>query len=306
MNKDVIYFITKEINKLYDYLAKNGLGISEKEKNKLINNLKQLIKQESELYSYLTFDDIIEVREYFDNNYDQIGLELAERVINKLDEIILDNDNYFNEFSLKYNDDPEYNEDDIKFDRNTVIYAKALRRDLFYLKIYFLNKFLNNYGLISSNIGINDILIKKSINNTIFKHCSYYSNIENEFIDNNYEINDYYLNSNLVKQLSLFSPIISKTVKLEVFEDAFIDNLNDILTVNEDNLYDINNTITLLESLVHILSTLMLEKDFIVQINNKFENIENDLIYYLFYDNFKELNKDKNKVKLLSLNDKFF
>ena len=42
--------------------------------------------------------------------------------------------------------------------------AKALRRDLFYLKIYFLNKFLNNYGLISSNIGINDILIKKSMN----------------------------------------------------------------------------------------------------------------------------------------------
>ena len=304
MNKDVIYFITKEINKLYDYLAKNGLGISEKEKNKLIYNLKLLIKQESELYSYLTFDDIIEVREYFDNNYDKIGLELAERVINKLDEIILDN--YFKEFSLKYNEDPDYNEDDIKFDRNTVIYAKALRRDLFYLKIYFLNKFLNNYGLISSNIGINDILIKKSINNTIFKHCSYYSNIENEFINNNYEINDYYLNSNLVKQLSLFSPIISKTVKLEVFEDAFIDNLNDILTVNEDNLYDINNTITLLESLVHILSTLMLEKDFVVQINNKFENIENGLIYYLFYDNFKEINKDKNKVKSLSLNDKFF
>ena len=187
-----------------------------------------------------------------------------------------------------------------------MIYAKALRRDLFYLKIYFLNKFLNNYGLISSNIGINDILIKKSINNTIFKHCSYYSNIENEFINNNYEINDYYLNSNLVNQLSLFSPIISKTVKLEVFEDEFIDNLNDILTVNEDNLYDINNTITLLESLVHILSTLMLEKDFVVQINNKFENIENDLIYYLFYDNFKEINKDKNKVKSLSLNNKFF
>lgn len=228
MNKDVIYFITKEINKLYDYLAKNGLGISEKEKNKLIYNLKLLIKQESELYSYLTFDDIIEVREYFDNNYDKIGLELAERVINKLDEIILDN--YFKEFSLKYNEDPDYNEDDIKFDRNTVIYAKSLRRDLFYLKIYFLNKFLNNYGLISSNIGVK----------------------------------------------------------------------------NEDNLYDINNTITLLESLVHILSTLMLEKDFVVQINNKFENIENDLIYYLFYDNFKELNKDKNKVKLLSLNDKFF
>ena len=43
MNKDVIYFITKEINKLYDYLAKNGLGISEKEKNKLIYNLKLLI-----------------------------------------------------------------------------------------------------------------------------------------------------------------------------------------------------------------------------------------------------------------------
>ena len=46
MNKDVIYFITKEINKLYDYLAKNGLEIGEKDKNKLIYNLKQLIKQE--------------------------------------------------------------------------------------------------------------------------------------------------------------------------------------------------------------------------------------------------------------------
>lgn len=303
MNKDVIYFITKEIIDLYNKLSLEGLIITIEERNKLINNLKELIKHEKEIYSYLTFDDVVEVRDYFDNNHDKIGQEISERVINKINEIIINN--YFEEFSLQVNKDLDNKEKDIALDKSTVIYANSLTRDLFYLKIYFLNKFINNNGCIG-RLYLHEFLLNQSKNSNIFQHCAFYPNIENELINNNFEVNDFYLNSNLVNQLSLFSNIITKAIKLKVLEEKFNDKLNIILTVNEDNLTDLNSCIKLIDSLIHILSTLMLEKDFLIQINKKFENIDNDLIYYLFYDNFNEMNNDKKNIKVLSLNNKFF
>ena len=89
MDLDIVYSITKEINNIYKELSVNGLNISIEEKNNLIINLKELISKETKIYNNLTYDEISEIRDYFDINYTDIGAEISERIINKIDELIM-------------------------------------------------------------------------------------------------------------------------------------------------------------------------------------------------------------------------
>lgn len=301
MHKDVIYFISKEINNLYQEIAINGLKIDKDKRDKIINNLINLINNEKELYSYLTFDDISEIRQYFVDNFDN-DLVVSERVINKCDEVILNK--YVDEFYLDLEDE-DFDEDDKDFDKKSIIYIQSLKRDIFYLKIFFLKKFLNNDGLVGFGLYLNDDIIKQCINSIIFTYPSMYPNIENELINNSYEINDFCLLNNLSCQLSLFDVYTSCMIKSDALKSDFMDRLNDILSVTEENVYEVEKACLLFDSLAHILSILVIDNSYLSYINKAFEKVSNDMIYYIFYDNLNELNKDKNNVKVLSLNDKF-
>lgn len=299
MNKDIIYSITKDINEAYKQLAIDGLNIGIEERNNLISKLKELIKQETELYSYLSYDEISEIRKYFDNNYTNLGGEIPERIINKIDELIMLK--FTNEFYLEYAEE-DFDEEDQKYDKYSFIYSNTLKRDLFYLKIYFLNKFNNNNGYIGNDIKYDEIFIEKSINSNIFTYCSLFSYIENELIKNNFTVDDCYINSKLVCQLSLFDEFICKTYKADALKKDFIDKVNKILNINEDNFFELDNAVILLDSLVHILGVLILDKNYLKYINKALEEKSNDLIYYLLYDNLNEFNLDKKNIKILSLN----
>ena len=298
MHKDVIYFISKEINNLYQEIAINGLKIDKDKRDKIINNLINLINNEKELYSYLTFDDISEIRDYFVNNYSN-DEEISERIINKCDEVILNK--YVDEFYLNTEDEEEFDEDDKDFDKKSIMYVQSLKRDMFYLKIFFLNKFLNNDGLVGDGIYLNDFIIKQCINANIFNYSSFYPNIENELINSKYNINDFYLLNNLSCQLSLFDKFTSTIIKKDALKNDFIDRLNEILAINGENVHELDKAISLLDSLAHILSILILDDSYLKYINEAFEKVTNDMIYYIFYDNLKEFNKDKKNIKILSL-----
>ena len=300
MDLDIVYSITKEINNIYKELSVNGLNISIEEKNNLIINLKELISKETKIYNNLTYDEISEIRDYFDINYTEIGAEISERIINKIDELIMTK--YIDEFYLEYADE-DFDEEDKKYDRYSLIYINTLKRDLFYLKIYFFNKIINNEGHIGNDIYLNDFIIKQSINSNIFTHCSLFPYIENEVIKNNFIVNDCYINSKLVCQLSLFDEFFSKTYKTDTLKIDFIDRLNRILKINEENIFELDNAITLLDSLVHILGVLILDKDYLKYINKSLEEEYNSLIYYILYDNLNEFSEDKKNIKVLTLNN---
>ena len=69
MTENIIYAISKDVYNVYKELSINGLNISIEEKNKLINKLKKLINNEKEIYSYLSYEEISKVRDYFVKNF---------------------------------------------------------------------------------------------------------------------------------------------------------------------------------------------------------------------------------------------
>lgn len=286
MNND-LFMITNDIYNLYNNLSFD------------INELKDLINKENELYNYLSFDELCEIRHYYINN-ETTNKDISKRIINKTDQIIINN--YFDEYFINNFDHLQYSKET---EKSIIIYINTFKRDLFYLNIYFLNKYINKNGHLGDIVYLKNNIIKEYMNNIILKNSFIHPNIESELINNNFNFDDIYLNSNLISQLSLFSQDMCNKINDSVLYDDFEEHLNNIFSINIDNIKDDNNEIILLESLINLLSMSILDDNYkmyteYIMACNKI----NTYIYDLLKDNIDNLTNDKMIIKTLSLNAK--
>lgn len=294
MSEDLL-LVTKEIKNVYNKLKVNKLD----SKYELIEELKELINQENELYSYLSFEELCEIRYYFDNNDTKYN-DISKRIINKIDNIIMKK--YFDEYYF-------HNSERLKHNKNTeksiIFYIYTLKRDILYLNLFYLNKFINKNGDLGDKTLLKIDELEEYKYNILFNNCFILPNVESELIDNNFIINDFYLNNNLVKQIYMFSDEFCKEINDIAFLDDFDKYINQLFSIHISNFNEGNNKIILLESLINILSISLLDDNYIIYTEYLLScNKINTFIYYLLKDNIDDLTNDKMTINTLSLNNR--
>lgn len=185
-----------------------------------INKIKELKTQENFLNN-LTYQELTEIINYIENS-EELYYMLIQRISNLIN-IIIDK-NYLKERLEEQEEDID--EEFIEYTRKEEIIVEYLMRDLVLLKLKKLECQINR---------TNNEVRKRLIN---YKYLYFYSNvaIENEMLNNKFNLNNIYLINKLAIQLS--------DIEKELIEDLYKEIAEqDILIGSIQNLININNII---------------------------------------------------------------
>lgn len=185
-----------------------------------INKIKELKTQENFLNN-LTYQELTEIINYIENS-EELYYMLIQRISNLIN-IEIDK-NHLEERLEEQEEDID--EEFIEYTRKEEIIVEYLMRDLVLLKLKKLDEQINN---------TNKEVRKRLIN---YKYLYFYSNvaIENEMLNNKFNLNNIYLINKLAIQLS--------DIEKELIEDLYKEIAEqDILIGSIQNLININNII---------------------------------------------------------------
>ena len=239
-----------------------------------IEKIKELKTQENFLNN-LTYQELTEILNYIENS-EELYYMLIQRISNLIN-IEIDK-NHLEERLEEQEEDID--EEFIEYTRKEEIIVEYLMRDLVLLKLKKLECQINR---------TNNEVRKRLIN---YKYLYFYSNvaIENEMLNNNFNLNNIYLINKLAIQLS--------DIEKELIEDLYKEIAEqDILMGSIQNLININNIILsegkneendiFLESEMIINTSFLaaemeifsIKKETIIEIlNNKIERKNNTII----------------------------
>lgn len=239
-----------------------------------IEKIKELKTQENFLNN-LTYQELTEILNYIENS-EELYYMLIQRISNLIN-IEIDK-NHLEERLEEQEEDID--EEFIEYTRKEEIIVEYLMRDIVLLKLKKLDEQINN---------TNKEVRKRLIN---YKYLYFYSNvaIENEMLNNKFNLNNIYLINKLAIQLS--------DIEKELIEDLYKEIAEqDILIGSIQNLININNIILsegkneendiFLESEMIINTSFLaaemeifsIKKETIIEIlNNKIERKNNTII----------------------------
>lgn len=315
MNKELIYFITKEIKDIYINMSINETDRIDNKDN--ILKLKKLILVEDEFYNNLSYDDALSLFTYYinnnDNNNKDNNNDLIGRILNKLNDLF--DDKYFYNFTNnKLNVDNMLHSElynallDSGELKKIVSCKKYVFRDIRLLSIYMLKKMEIN-GYISNEYYIGSDFCKTYRISHSYVLMFFYSDLEKEYLNNNCIFNKFNLISNLAYQLQKIPYYYYTAAKEDVLNEELKIVVDEYNKLSNSSLTDDSGLMSLMY-LVSMVNALIVIDDNVISYLKHclIANENNNEIYNIIIDNIYGSKKEKKNIKYLSLvkNDKYY
>lgn len=301
VNKDLLYFITKDIKDLYMKLSLNYIHAQDNTNS--IDKLKELILIEKDFYDSLTFDETINFLEKFKNYKDD---DIVGRILNRLNDLL--DDKYF---------DKGYKDDLVSDDgllgeimrclfnsgtfKKTFICQKYIIRDIRLLSIYMLLE-LEKDGYISEEHYVGKKFLKFSRLSQTYIFSYFYCELEKELIDNDFNLTNFNLVSNLSYQLQQLPQVCYIFAKNDVLNDEIENVVEEFRRLDNYSLAD-ESGITRILNMISVMKALVIIDESVIDILicKLVFNGKNNEIHNIVIENLKNVNKDRKNIKYLSL-----
>ena len=301
MNKDLLYCIAKEIKDLYENMSFNDIENLDNAHN--INKLKELLLIEKDYYDNLTFEETIM---FYDDFIKMKNNAVIGRILNKLNDLL--DDKYFDnslESESQLNNvlfgDIYRSLVDTGVLKKSVACKKYILRDVRILSLYMLKE-MEKDGYINKEFYIGKEFCEIYRKSQFYILSFFYSDLEKEFIDNNFNINSFNLISNLSYQLQQLPYYFYKIAKEDVLNEELSVIVNDFNKLDNDSLADDDGVIRILYIVAMIKSLVVVDEDVIKILISKLDvNEKNGLIFDIIVDNLKNIRMERKNIKYLSL-----
>lgn len=292
---DRIIAIEKSIFEIYEELIKRD--IYNEDKNKEIEILKILKSKEKDI-EYLSYDDLKKILDLSEKDKNINGL-IKQRIINIIN-LIIDKKHLKEELNCSLDDDDDImdNEDiDLYIKEDTII--KYGIRDLNLLRLNRIEKVIEDMKNCNFHIYKNKLIDYK------YKCIYPMLLIEDELIDRNFDLDYFYLLSELAKEISQFDDINIKLIEKQ-FEMVEFSSFDEILKFNNKDLSDEKNLLKILIIISKLESEFLYSncKYDIISRCDKFKNEENFLVMERVKFAINKLKNEKSNYNYLTLKRK--